>query len=152
MSFEFIAAVRPLATFWAWQSQDFKLPKLNDVENKAAEPVKQAMGALSTVDTGPSTTTILIGAGAAVAAAGLFLLLRSALFNHLIERRVPPSSARGASWAFYAFLTATTWAAITGFVVNLWTNLPFLIGGGVVALATFFFFLMSYMGAVRRAH
>jgi hypothetical protein len=132
------------------QAQDFQIPKPKDAS--APAPVKEVIDSiLPPAFTGPSTTEIIVGAAVALAAAGLFLLLRGALFNHLIEKRVPPGSARGASWAFYTFLTVTTWTAIVGFVVGMWSSIPFLAGGGTVAVATLIFFLVSYSGALRKA-
>jgi len=132
------------------QTQDFQIPKPKDSQPPA--PVKQAIdNFLPSALTGPTTTEIIVGVGVALAAAGMFLLLRSALFNHLIEKRVPPGSARGASWAFYTFLTVTTWTATAGFVVGMWSSIPFLAGGGTVAIATLIFFLVSYSGALRKA-
>lgn len=137
-------------TVWA-QSQDFQIPKPNN-ETPIAAPVQHAIKAfLPATIRGPSTTELIIAVIAAVAAAGLFLLLRSAFFNHLIEKRVPPSSAGGASWAFYVFLTATTWVAIVGFIISIWSSVPFLAGAGIVSLATLVFFVVSYRSALRRA-
>ena len=135
----------------AWvQAQDFQIPKPQDTPSPA--PVTRGGdNVLPPVFIGPGTTEIIIGVGVALAAAGLFLLLRGALFNHLIEKRVPPGSASGASWAFYTFLTVTTWTAIVGFVVGIWSSIPFLAGGGTVAFATLIFFLVSYSGALRKA-
>src|SRR5215469_8840602 len=128
-------------SFLAQAQPDFKLP--NPDEKTVPAPVQHALSTiLPPADTGPGTTQILLGAGAAVVAVVLFYFLRGALFTHLIEKRAAPSSARAASWAFFVFLTATAWTAIAGFVVGLWSSIPFLAGGGVVTLATLIFFLV----------
>jgi hypothetical protein len=131
--------------------QDFNIPKPSDI-HVTPPPVSASPlgGFLPPIATGPSTTEIIIGVAVALVAAGLFLLVRGVLFSHLIDRRVPPSSARGASWAFYAFLTITAWTAIAGFVVGLWSSIPFLAGGATLSLATLIFFVVSYSGALHK--
>jgi hypothetical protein len=131
-------------------AQGFNIPKPDEVAR--AIPVKPALGGLlAPAVTGPSTMTIIVGVGAALLAAVLFFFLKGGLFNHLIDRRVPPSNARSASWAFYTFLVVTAWTAITGFVVGIWSSIPFLAGGATLAVTTLVFFLVSYSGALKRA-
>lgn len=133
------------------QVQDFKIPK----PEEAAQPIpvqpETSTTVLNSAISGPSTIVIMAGVGAALVAAILFFFLKGGLFNHLIEKRVPPSSARGASWAFYIFLVVTAWTAITGFVAGIWSSVPFLSGGGVLIIATLVFFLVTYSGALKRA-
>lgn len=135
------------------QAQDFKIPQPSDTGHAAPSPAPApAPLPFRHVATGPSTIEIVLAVLAALVAAGIFFLLRGALFNYLIEKRVPPSAANGAGWAFFAFLLAATWTAIAGFVVDLWMSVPFLIAGCVVTFATFVFFLVSFLGALGKAN
>jgi hypothetical protein len=150
-----VELVARLSSF-GWRVQDYQIPKPpnpppNTQQDVASQAINNDLPPIRLVNTGPSTTEILIAVLVAIVAAVLFYLLRGVLYNSLIARRVRPTAASGAAWALFVFLTATAWTAITGFLVDLWTNIPFLIGGSVVVIATLIFFLVSYFCALEHS-
>ena len=138
------------------KSDDFVIPPPKDTQpatDNAASTVSPdpVVAPLHHIATGPSSGEIVLGVVAALAAAGIFFLLRGVVYNYLIERRVSPSAARGAGWAFFTFLLVCAWATIAGFVVGLWSSIPFSLTSAIVAVATLIFFLASFFGALKKA-
>lgn len=145
------------------EAQDFKIPQPKDnaqpsaapssADPSAADPGATASGGMPDgfIHTGPSTGEMLIGILAALLATAIFFALRGAVYNHLIERRVPPSAARSAGWACFLFLTVFAWTVIAGIVGELWYSLAYLLLGMIAIVATLIFFLASFFGALKKA-
>lgn len=145
--------IRPPAT------QQAPAPVPPQAPSQAAPPQPPSASQQPSTSFAPPREPVLIGGltqnGAVIGAAvilGLlivFVFLRSAVRNHLIANKASLSSANGASWAFFAFMSVVATTVVFGLIGQLWTVLPFVVPLGLLMLITLLLFIMLFKSATR---
>jgi hypothetical protein len=79
----------------------------------------------------------------------VFFLMRGAVRSHLILNRASLSSANGASWALFTFLTVAAFTVVFGLIGGFWTILSFIVPLGVLSLITLVLFIILFNSATR---
>ncbi len=79
----------------------------------------------------------------------VFFLMRGAVRGHLIANRSSLSSANGASWALFTFLSVAAFTVVFGLIGGFWTVLAFIVPLGVLSLITLVLFAVLFNSATR---
>ncbi len=91
----------------------------------------------------------VIGSAVMLGLLVVFFLMRGAVRSHLILNRASLSSANGASWALFTFLTVAAFTVVFGLIGGFWTILSFIVPLGVLSLITLVLFVILFNSATR---
>ncbi|MCJ2055758.1 hypothetical protein MKL09_04225 [Methylobacterium sp. J-048] len=137
--------------------QDFTIPAPQNPAPQAdplqtAPPSGTSTGAnpFSTLERGPTTTELALGAAALVVLAVLFLFVRQGVRAHLINRRATLDAADGASWMLFSALMLTAAILVSATVGRLWQAWAGLAAGFALCLVLFGAALVLFLRAPDR--
>ncbi|SFL88286.1 hypothetical protein [Methylobacterium pseudosasicola] len=145
MIFLYVDRVGPpgIVRVQARTGQDFTIPAPQN-PSPQAEPLPTppaqsttAANPFSTLERGPTTTELALGAAALVVLAVLFLFVRQGVRAHLINRRATLDAADGASWMLFSALMLTAAILVSATVGRLWQAWAGLAAGFALCLVLF---------------
>lgn len=124
-------------------------PGLPGVPSPEGVPRTQA-NPFGGLDRAPTTTEIVLGTGALVVLAIVFLFVRQGVRTHLVNRRAALDAAAGASWMLFAALMLTAAILVTATVGRLWQAWAGLAAGFALCLILFCAALVLFLRAPER--
>ncbi|MCJ2124312.1 hypothetical protein [Methylobacterium sp. J-077] len=136
--------------------QDFTIPTPQNPAPQAeplpTPPAQSTTGAnpFSTLERGPTTTELALGAAALVVLAVLFLFVRQGVRAHLINRRATLDAADGASWMLFSALMLTAAILVSATIGRLWQAWAGLAAGFALCLVLFGAALVLFLRAPDR--
>ncbi|MCF8089016.1 MAG: hypothetical protein K9K63_07380 [Desulfotignum sp.] len=123
--------------------RDMGSPAIGDSADKGLET--GLLGGL--LNTGISTTDLVIAVVVMLGLLGLMLLPRKAVITSLQAQFADYARAKSAGNSLYVLLVVLSFSVTIGLLGNLWTALQFIVPVAVISIVLLIVFIISFLGA-----